>query len=101
MDDIFFGPSDIASNQSLASTSSGSSRHVYSAEEISLMLAALGAMIASIVYSVKNVKHSSCCAGFWECDQITELRSSRRSQTTASTHSPNLTLDPAPEVSVV
>ena len=47
--------------------------HQYTAEEIALMLGALGAMVASIIYSIKNVKHSSCCFGVFNCDQRTEL----------------------------
>ena len=47
--------------------------HEYTAEEIALMLGALGAMVASIIYSIKNVKHSSCCYGFFNCDQRTEI----------------------------
>lgn len=47
--------------------------HTYTAEEIALMLGALGAMVASIIYSIKNVKHSSCCFGVFNCDQRTEL----------------------------
>jgi len=102
MDASDFGPSLSSSvNQSLASASSGAGGHIYTAEEVSLMLAALGAMIASIVYSVKNIKHSSCCAGVCECDQITELRELRASRrsTTATTH--NLTLDPAATATIV
>jgi len=100
--DADFGPSLSSSvNQSLPSASFGSAGHIYSAEEVSLLLAALGAMIASIVYSVKNIKHSSCCAGVCECDQITELRELRASRrsTTATTH--NLTLDPAATATIV
>jgi hypothetical protein len=47
--------------------------HEYTAEEIALMLGALGAMVASIIYSIKNVKHSSCCFGVFNCDQRTEI----------------------------
>ncbi len=53
--------------------------HVYTAEEIALMLGALGAMVASIIYSVKNIKHSSCCLGLVSCDQRTELPVSKDS----------------------
>jgi len=97
-----FGPESISSiNQSSVASSSGAGGHIYTAEEISLMLAALGAMIASIVYSVKNIKHSSCLAGVCECDQITELRELRASRrsTTATPH--NLTLDPAATATIV
>ena len=48
-------------------------KHQYTAEEIALMLGALGAMVASIIYSVKNIKHSSCCYGVFNCDQRTEI----------------------------
>ena len=53
--------------------------HTYTAEEIALMLGALGAMVASVIYSVKNVKHSSCCAGLFSCDQRTSIPSSKES----------------------
>lgn len=53
--------------------------HIYTAEEIALMLGALGAMVASIIYSVKNIKHSSCCLGLISCDQRTELPVSKDS----------------------
>ena len=53
--------------------------HIYTAEEIALMLGALGAMVASVIYSVKNVKHSSCCAGLFSCDQRTTIPSSKES----------------------
>jgi len=41
--------------------------HIYTAEEIILMLGGLGGMIASIIYAFKNVKH--CQSGCMECDQ--------------------------------
>jgi len=44
--------------------------HVYTAEEIALMLGALGAAFASIVYSLKHIKSSSCW-GF-KCKQQVE-----------------------------
>lgn len=53
--------------------------HVYTAEEIALMLGALGAMVASIIYSVKNIKKSTCCLGLFSCDQRTELPVSKDS----------------------
>jgi len=34
--------------------------HIYTAEEIALMLGAFGAAFASIVYSLKHIKSSSC-----------------------------------------
>ena len=40
-----------------------------SAEGVSLVLAGVAAAIASVVYSLKHVKHSSCCLGLFECDQ--------------------------------
>ena len=58
--------------------------HVYTAEEIALMLGALGAMVASIIYSVKNIKHSTCCLGLFSCDQRTELPVSKDSIVQAS-----------------
>tara|TARA_R110001599_G_scaffold1110_7_gene5329 strand:- start:1594 stop:1815 length:222 start_codon:yes stop_codon:yes gene_type:complete len=41
--------------------------HIYTGEEITLILGGIGAMVASFVYALKNVKHlkSGCC----ECDQ--------------------------------
>jgi len=41
--------------------------HIYTAEEIILMLGGLGGMVASIIYAFKNVKH--CQSGCMECDQ--------------------------------
>lgn len=43
------------------------SPHVYTANEITLMLGGLGGMVASLIYAMKNVNHlkSGCC----ECDQ--------------------------------
>ena len=70
-----FGPSIF--NETAASAIDES--HVYSAEGVAIMLGALGAMVASIIYSVKNVKHSSCCAGLVVCDQRTELPPSKQS----------------------
>jgi len=42
--------------------------HVYNAQEISLMLGAFGASIASIIYSFKHIKSSSCLGS--KCEQI-------------------------------
>jgi len=53
--------------------------HVYTADEIALMLAGLGGCVATIVYSVKNIKHSTCCLGLFSCDQRTELPVSKDS----------------------
>ena len=44
--------------------------HVYSADEIALLLAALGACVASIIYSFKHVKSSSCMGV--RCQQAVE-----------------------------
>ena len=44
--------------------------HIYSADEIALMLAALGAAVASIIYSFKHVKSSSCMGS--KCSQAVE-----------------------------
>tara|TARA_R110002096_G_scaffold182282_2_gene360008 strand:- start:99 stop:338 length:240 start_codon:yes stop_codon:yes gene_type:complete len=62
MEDILFN--DDGSGLSAASISTA---HVYTAEEIALMLAALGAMVASIVYSFKHIKSSSCLGS--KCQQ--------------------------------
>jgi hypothetical protein len=71
-----FGPEDL---NLTAEASVGHIAKIYSAEEIALMLGALGAMVASIIYSVKNIKHSSCCLGLVSCDQRTELPVSKDS----------------------
>lgn len=73
-----FGPEEL--NQTFEA-SINDVAHVYTAEEIALMLGALGAMVASIIYSVKNIKHSSCCLGLVSCDQRTELPVSKDSIT--------------------
>ena len=44
--------------------------HVYSADEVALLLAALGACVASIIYSFKHVKSSSCMGV--KCNQVVE-----------------------------
>jgi hypothetical protein len=44
--------------------------HIYTAEEIALMLGAFGAAFASIIYSLKHIKSSSCW-GF-KCKQSVE-----------------------------
>tara|TARA_R110000803_G_scaffold22798_2_gene56452 strand:- start:692 stop:868 length:177 start_codon:yes stop_codon:yes gene_type:complete len=42
--------------------------HIYTVEEISLIIGAVGAGIASIIYTLKNIKHlKSACLG---CDII-------------------------------
>tara|TARA_R110002072_G_C7858186_1_gene526232 strand:- start:896 stop:1072 length:177 start_codon:yes stop_codon:yes gene_type:complete len=44
------------------------SGHIYTVEEISLIIGAVGAGIASIIYTLKNIKHlKSACLG---CDII-------------------------------
>jgi len=63
----------LGSGDNVLSEASLSTKHQYTAEEIALMLGALGAMVASIIYSVKNIKHSSCCYGVLNCDQRTEI----------------------------
>mgnify|MGYP003632145287 CR=1 FL=1 len=62
MEDILFN--DEGSGLIAASISTA---HVYTAEEIALMLAALGAMVASVVYSFKHIKSSSCLGS--KCQQ--------------------------------
>lgn len=74
--DELFGNEDL---NLTAETLLGKIPHVYSAEEIALLLGALGACVASIIYSVKNIKHSSCCLGLVSCDQRTELPVSKDS----------------------
>ena len=44
--------------------------HIYTANEISLMLAAFGGCIASIIYSFKHIKSSSCLGS--SCNQVVE-----------------------------
>lgn len=51
----------------------------HSAESISLVIAGVAAAIVSIVYAMKNVKHSSCCSKCIECDQRTEIPPSKAS----------------------
>jgi hypothetical protein len=35
--------------------------HIYTAEEVSIILAAIAAMVVSIIYSFKHIKSSDCC----------------------------------------
>lgn len=42
------------------------------AEQAAIMIAAIGAAIASVVYSFKHIKSSTCCLGFFECEQVVE-----------------------------
>ena len=44
--------------------------HIYSADEVALMLAAFGACVASVIYSFKHVKSSSCMGV--KCQQAVE-----------------------------
>lgn len=68
MDDILFGSDDMGSGMiDVAASVAVSSGHTYTAEEVSLMLAALGAMVASVVYSFKHIKSSSCLGS--KCQQ--------------------------------
>ena len=69
MDEILFGNDDLGSGDFAASIALASG-HKYTAEEVSLMLAALGAMVASIVYSFKHIKSSSCLGS--KCQQEVE-----------------------------
>tara|TARA_R110001606_G_scaffold398585_1_gene577993 strand:- start:321 stop:560 length:240 start_codon:yes stop_codon:yes gene_type:complete len=62
-----------------ADASFGKLAHVYTADEIALMLGALGACVASIIYGFKNVKKSSCCLGLIKIEQRTELPVSKNS----------------------
>ena len=50
------------------SSSESSEQIVYSATDISLILGGVAAAFATIVYSLKHVKQSSCC-GF-KCNQV-------------------------------
>ena len=63
-----FGPDELLNETSASLVES--TRHIYTAEEVSLMLAALGAMVASIVYSFKHIKSSSCLGS--KCTQEVE-----------------------------
>ena len=60
---------DNLDNQSFSSAQANSP-HIYTANEISLLLAALGACVASIIYSFKHVKSSSCMGV--KCQQAVE-----------------------------
>ena len=40
-----------------------------SAAEYSLSIGWVAAALASIIYSLKHVKKSKCCAGFFSCEQ--------------------------------
>tara|TARA_R110002153_G_C13195193_1_gene486436 strand:- start:494 stop:745 length:252 start_codon:yes stop_codon:yes gene_type:complete len=75
MDEIF-GVMDF--NQTIAS-SSLESPHIYTANEYAVILGALSAAVAGIVYSWRNVKSSSCCGGLFKCQQRTVLTPSKES----------------------
>jgi len=66
--DSIFDHGESGANMSLTST--GKIPHQYNAEEIALMLAALGACVASVIYSFKHVKSSSCMGV--RCQQAVE-----------------------------
>jgi len=51
----------------------------YNAQDVALMLGALSACVAGIIYSIKNVKKSSCCGGLISFEQRTELPVSKDS----------------------
>tara|TARA_R110000737_G_scaffold7946_1_gene23057 strand:- start:6539 stop:6790 length:252 start_codon:yes stop_codon:yes gene_type:complete len=59
-----FGESSVDNNQDYRVA------HIYTAEEIVIILGGIGALIASFVYALKNVNHlkSGCC----ECQQEVE-----------------------------
>lgn len=76
MDEIF--GNDASMNETLASISQDS-KHIYSANEVAIILGALSACVAGIVYSWRNVKSSSCCGGLIKCTQRTELPPSKES----------------------
>lgn len=71
-----FGPEEL--NQTFEA-SIGNIPHTYTADEIALLLGALGGLIASIIYGLKNVKKSSCCLGLIKIEQRTELPQSKES----------------------
>ena len=60
------------SNSTLASILYPNGKDGMDAEEAAIMLGAIGAAIASVVYSFKHIKSSTCCLGFFECEQETE-----------------------------
>ena len=70
MDELFQNYNDYDLVNKSLSTSSDSVSHIYSANEIALLLASLGAAIASVIYSFKHVKSSSCCGA--KCNQVVE-----------------------------
>ena len=60
------------SNSTLASILYPNGKDGIDAEQAAIMIAAIGAAIASVVYSFKHIKSSTCCAGFLECEQVVE-----------------------------
>jgi len=76
MDEIF--GNDELNNQT-AEILSSQLKHIYSADEVALLLGALSACVAGIIYSIKNVKKSSCCGGLISFEQRTELPASKNS----------------------
>ena len=60
------------SNSTLASILYPDGSDKIDAEQAAIMIAAIGAAIASVVYSFKHIKSSTCCAGFLECEQVVE-----------------------------
>lgn len=74
--DTLFGPEEF--NQT-AEASIINIAHRYTADEVALLLGALSACVAGIIYSIKNVKKSSCCGGLISFEQRTELPVSKDS----------------------
>ena len=60
------------SNSTLASILYPDGSDKIDAEQAAIMIAAIGAAIASVVYSFKHIKSSTCCLGFFACEQETE-----------------------------
>ena len=60
------------SNSTLASILYPDGTDKIDAEQAAIMIAAIGAAVASVVYSFKHIRSSSCCAGFFKCEQAVE-----------------------------
>tara|TARA_R110000751_G_C13622253_1_gene464730 strand:+ start:37 stop:282 length:246 start_codon:yes stop_codon:yes gene_type:complete len=60
------------SNSTLASILHPDGTDQIDAEAAAIMIAAIGAAVASVVYSFKHIRSSSCCAGFFKCEQAVE-----------------------------
>ena len=60
------------SNSTLASILHPDGTDQINAEAAAIMIAAIGAAVASVVYSFKHIRSSSCCAGFFKCEQAVE-----------------------------